>query len=157
MRKRGAAACQEKVDTKKALLPKQILSEQRGSSVSRRNRHLGPQCRPGDETFVHGSTGDVLQGLGAIESDIHVQSNQINTIFKDHPEMTIQENNLYLSNMQKVVSAYTKDNSPTAAMRLIQNSDVLYADKEKTASLLHTVGFQNAYRIEQSGYIGNIA
>lgn len=64
---------------------------------------------------------------------------------------------LYLSDMQKVVSAYTKDNSPTAAMKLMQNSDVLYADKEKTASLLHTVGFHNAYRIEQSGYIGNIS
>ena len=167
--------------------------------------------RPAGETFILGSTGDVLQGLGAIESDVYVQGNKINTIFKDHPEMTTKEiknlpeilenpvmvlasrnlnrgmqantrltifgmvkaqnglpvmvafdlhpveNKLYLSDMQKVVSAYTKDNSPTAAMKLMQNSDVLYADKEKTASLLHTVGFHNAYRIEQSGYIGNIA
>ena len=167
--------------------------------------------RPAGETFILGSTGDVLQGLGAIESDVYVQGDKINTIFKDHSEMTIKEiknlpeilenpvmvlasrnlnrgdqsntrltifgmvkaqnglpvmvvfdlhpveNNLYLSDMQKVASAYTKDNSPTAAMKLMQNSDVLYADKEKTASLLHTVGFQNAYRIEQSGYIGNIS
>ena len=167
--------------------------------------------RPEGETFILGSTGDVLQGLGAIESDVYVQGDKINTIFKDHPEMTTKEiknlpeilenpvmvlasrnlnrgtqsntrltifgmvkaqnglpvmvafdlhpveNKLYLSDMQKVVSAYTKDNSPTAAMKLMQNSDVLYADKEKTASLLHTVGFHNAYRIEQSGYIGNIS
>ena len=165
---------------------------------------------PDGETFILGSTGDVLQGLGAIESDIYMLSDKINTIFKDHPEMTVKEiknipeilenpvmvmasrnlgrgaqnntritifgmvkaqnglpvlvafelhpseNKLYLADMQKVVSAYTKDSSPTAAMNLMKNSDVLYADKNKTASLLHTVGFQNAYRIEQSGYIGNI-
>ena len=167
--------------------------------------------KPDGETFILGSTGSVLQGLGAIESDVYMLSDKINTIFKDHPEMTVKEiknipeilenpvlvlasrnvgrgtrnntrltvfgmvkaqnglpvmvafdlhpveNNLYLADMQKVVSAYTKDNSPTAAMRLIENSDVLYADKDKTASLLHTVGFQYAYRIEQSGYMGNIS
>lgn len=167
--------------------------------------------RPAGETFILGSTGDVLQGLGAIESDVYVQGDKINTIFQEHPEMTTKEiknipeilenpvmilasrninrgtrantrltifgmvkaqnglpvmvafdlhpveNKLYLSDMQKVVSAYTKDSSPTAAMKLMQNSDVLYADKEKTASLLHAVGFHNAHRIEQSGYIGNIS
>ena len=166
--------------------------------------------RPDGETFILGSTGGVFQGLGAIESDIYMLSDKINTIFKDHPEMTVKEiksipeilenpvlvltsrntwkakantrlvvfgmvkaqnglsvmatfdlhpteNKVYLDDMQKVVSAYTKDNSPTAAMNLIKNSDVMYADKDKTASLLHTVGFQYAYRIEQSGYIGNIS
>lgn len=57
----------------------------------------------------------------------------------------------------KIVSAYTKDSSQTATMKLIQNSDALYVDKEKTASLLHTVGFHNTYRIEQSGYVGNVS
>ena len=167
--------------------------------------------RPAGESFILGSTGNVFQGLGAIESDVYMLSDKINTIFKDHPEMTVKEiknlpeilenpvlvlasrnvgrgtrnntrltvfgmvkaqnglpvmvafdlhpveNHLYLADMQKVVSAYTKDGSPTAAMSLIKNSDVLYADKDKTASLLHTVGFQYAYRIEQSGYIGNIS
>ena len=167
--------------------------------------------RPEGETFILGSTGDVLQGLGAIESDIYVQGDKLNTIFREHPEMSMKEiknlpeilenpvlilasrnvnrggmtntrlavfgmvkaknglpmlvaldlhpveNKLYLSDMQKVVSAYTKDRSPTATMKFMENSDVLYADKEKTASLLHTAGFQNAYRIEQSGYIGSIA
>ena len=166
--------------------------------------------RPEGETFILGSTGSVLQGLGAIESDVYMQGDKINKIFEDHPEMGIKEiknipeilenpvmvlasrnihaqarnntrltvfgmvkaqngfpvmvafdlhpveNQLYLADMQKVVSAYTKDRSPTATLNLMQKSDVLYADKEKTASLLHTVGFQNAYRIEQSGYIGNI-
>lgn len=167
--------------------------------------------RPDGETFILGSTGNVFQGLGAIESDVYMLSDKVNTIFKDHPEMTVKEiknlpeilenpvlvlasrnlgrgtrkntrltvfgmvkaqnklpvmvaldlhpveNNLYIADMQKVVSAYTKDGSPTAAMNLIENSDILYADKEKTTSLLHTVGFQNAYRMEQSGYIGNIS
>lgn len=40
---------------------------------------------------------------------------------------------------------------------LYQNSEVMYADKEKTASLLHTAGFPNAYRIEQSDYVGSIS
>ena len=167
--------------------------------------------KPDGETFILGSTGNVLQGLGAIESDVYMLSDKVNTILKDHPEMTVKEiknlpeilenpvlvlasrnlgrgtrkntrltvfgmvkaqnklpvmvaldlhpveNNLYIADMQKVVSAYTKDGSPTAAMNLIENSDVLYADKDKAASLLHTVGFQNAYRIEQSGYVGNIS
>ena len=170
--------------------------------------------RPNGETFILGSTGDVLQGLGAVESDVYMLSDKINTIMREHPEMTIKEiksipeilenpvlilaskntksvgNNtrltifgmpkaqngkpimavfdlhpkekgIYLSDMQKVASAYTKDNSPRAAMNFIRSSEVLYADKEKTASLLHTVGFLSAegaraYRIEQSGYIGNI-
>jgi len=56
-----------------------------------------------------------------------------------------------------VVSAYTKDNSPTATMKLLKDSDVLYADKDKTTSLLHSVGFQYAYSVEQSGYIGNVS
>ena len=167
--------------------------------------------RPAGETFILGSTGDVLQGLGAIESDVYVQGDKINTIFQDHPEMTIKEiknipeilenpvlvmasrnqnrgnrnnnrltifgmvkaqnglpvmvafdlhpveNKLYLSDMQKVVSAYTKDNSPTAAMKLVQNSEVLYADKEKTAALLHSIGFQMPKELLRNGYVGSIS
>lgn len=167
--------------------------------------------RPDGETFILGSTGNVFRGLGAIESDVYMLSDKVNTIFNDHPEMTIKEiknlpeilenpvmvlasrnlgrggqnntrltvfgmvkaqnglpvmvvfdlhpveNKIYLDDMQKVASAYTKDGSPKAAMSLMKNSDVLYADKDKAASLLHTVGFHNAYRIEQSGYVGNIS
>lgn len=32
-----------------------------------------------------------MQGLGAIESDIYMLSDKINTIFKEHPEMSIDE------------------------------------------------------------------
>ncbi len=167
--------------------------------------------RPDGETFILGSTGNVFRGLGAIESDVYMLSDKVNTIFNDHPEMTIKEiknlpeilenpvmvlasrnlgrggqnntrltvfgmvkaqnglpvmvvfdlhpveNKIYLDDMQKVASTYTKDGSPKAAMSLMKNSDVLYADKDKAASLLHTVGFHNAYRIEQSGYVGNIS
>lgn len=56
--------------------------------------------------------------------------------------------------MQKVSGACTKDNNPVG---YIKNSDVMYVDEEKTTSLLHSVGFQHAYSVERSGYIGNIS
>lgn len=43
------------------------------------------------ERFTLGSTGDVLQGLGAIESDIYMNGDKIIRILSDHPEMTIEE------------------------------------------------------------------
>lgn len=42
-------------------------------------------------TFVLGSTGETLQGLGAIESDIYMTGDKIRTILKEHPKMTINE------------------------------------------------------------------
>ena len=47
--------------------------------------------RPDGETFILGSTGPVLQGLGAIENDIFMESTKINKILVDHPEMTLEE------------------------------------------------------------------
>lgn len=47
--------------------------------------------KPNEETFILGSTGDVLQGLGAIESDIYMLSDKINEILETHPEMTVDE------------------------------------------------------------------
>lgn len=47
--------------------------------------------RPGYGQFILGSTGDVLQGLGAIESDIYMKADKINTILSDHPEMGLEE------------------------------------------------------------------
>lgn len=47
--------------------------------------------RPEGEMFILGSTGPVLQGLGAIESDIYMQGDKINRILQDHPEMTLEE------------------------------------------------------------------
>ena len=47
--------------------------------------------RPEGETFILGSTGPVLQGLGAMESDIYMQGDKINRILYDHPEMTLEE------------------------------------------------------------------
>lgn len=47
--------------------------------------------RPEGEQFILGSTGPVLQGLGAIESDIYVTGDKIKTILQDHPEMTLDE------------------------------------------------------------------
>lgn len=44
-----------------------------------------------DERFTIGSTGPVLQGLGAIESDIYTDGNKIKTIFEEHPEMGVRE------------------------------------------------------------------
>ena len=49
------------------------------------------QGRPDGEVFILGSTGDVLQGLGAMEQDIYLRSEKVNTILRDHPEMTLAE------------------------------------------------------------------
>lgn len=43
------------------------------------------------ERFTLGSTGDVLQGLGAIESEVYMNGDKISRILSDHPEMTIEE------------------------------------------------------------------
>ncbi|MDY3781279.1 MAG: hypothetical protein SOZ90_03750, partial [Candidatus Faecousia sp.] len=41
--------------------------------------------------FQLGSTGEVLQGLGAIESDIYMNGDKIRKILNDHPEITLNE------------------------------------------------------------------
>lgn len=41
--------------------------------------------------FILGSTGEVLQGLGAIESDVYMRSKKIETILEQHPEMSLEE------------------------------------------------------------------
>lgn len=161
-----------------------------------------------NESFILGSTGDVLQGLGAIESDIYINSEKVLNILEKHKEITIDEikkipdiienpvlilksknkdrggkqntrliiygsvkgkdgrpvlsvldlrpveNNLAINDMQKVSSVYTKDNNPVA---FIENSDVVYADKKRTANLLKSIGFQMPIELRQSGYIGSIS
>lgn len=47
--------------------------------------------RPEGVSFTLGSTGETLQGLGAVESDIYMNGEKISTILKEHPEMTIHE------------------------------------------------------------------
>ena len=47
--------------------------------------------KPEGVRFTLGSTGPVLQGLGAIESDIYIEGDKISTILRDHPEMTLAE------------------------------------------------------------------
>lgn len=46
--------------------------------------------RKNGEMFVLGSTGDILQGLGAIESDIYMKSDKINQIIAEHQEMDVE-------------------------------------------------------------------
>ena len=164
--------------------------------------------RPDGDKFILGSTGDVLQGLGAIESDIYMLSDKINTILTVHPEMTLEEikkipqilenpililksrnvgreayansrivmfgtvkaknglpvlsvldlkpieDHLVIDDMQKVSSAYTKDNNPVG---YVSNSDVMYADEKRTTKLLRAIGFQMPIALHQSGYVGNIS
>ena len=161
-----------------------------------------------NESFVLGSTGDVLQGLGAIESDIYMNSDKINKILDEHKEITVAEikkipeiledpvlilksqnkdrggkqntrliifgsvkgqdgrpvlsvldlrpveNNLTIDDMQKVSSVYTKDNNP---VEFIKASDIVYADKKRTANLLKSIGFQTPIELHHSGYIGSIS
>ncbi len=63
------------------------INEQFGQEI----QEWSEEGRPEGERFVLGSTGPVLQGLGAIESDIYMNGDKISTILKQHPEMTIRE------------------------------------------------------------------
>nr|DAR05716.1 MAG TPA: chromosome segregation protein [Caudoviricetes sp.] len=47
--------------------------------------------RTSTRTFILGRTGDALQSLGARENDIYMKADKINTILKEHPEMTLEE------------------------------------------------------------------
>ncbi len=162
---------------------------------------------PNGVQFILGSTGPVLQGLGAIESDIYIHGDKIKSIMQDHPQMTLREiaqipqiledpvlvlksrnawqsskntrlvmfgsikaqdgnpvlavldlrpveNKLVLDNMQKLVSAYTKNLNP---IQYLTNSEVLYADKKRTTSLLRTMGFNTPIELQRSGYMGSIS
>ena len=46
---------------------------------------------PNNTDFIMDSTGEVLQGLGAVESDIYINGAKIKKILRDHPEMTLAE------------------------------------------------------------------
>lgn len=164
--------------------------------------------RSDDEVFILGRTGDTLQQLGARENDIYMNSDKINRILHDHPEMTLEEikripevlddpvmvltsqnkgrsrqntrlvmfgsvkaqdgrpvlcvldlrpveDHIVLNDMQKVTSAYTKDNDPIGFVR---RSDVLYISesKEKTTELFRTLGFQMPSELQFSGLVGSI-
>ena len=164
--------------------------------------------RSDDEVFILGRTGDTLQQLGARENDIYMNSDKINRILHDHPEMTLEEikripevlddpvmvltsqnkgrsrqntrlvmfgsvkaqdgrpvlcvldlrpveDHIVLNDMQKVTSAYTKDNDPIGFVR---RSDVLYISesKEKTTELFRTLGFQMPSKLQFSGLVGSI-
>lgn len=164
--------------------------------------------RSDDEVFILGRTGDTLQQLGARENDIYMNSDKINRILHDHPEMTLEEikripevlddpvmvltrqnkgrsrqntrlvmfgsvkaqdgrpvlcvldlrpveDHIVLNDMQKVTSAYTKDNDPVGFVR---SSDVLYISesKEKTTELFRTLGFQMPSELQFSGLVGSI-
>lgn len=63
------------------------------------------------------------------------------------------ENGLLLDDMQKVASAYTKDNHPE---RFVQNSFVLHADEKRTIPLLRTIGFQMPITLQRYGSMGSI-
>lgn len=47
--------------------------------------------KPEGASFELGTTGATLQGLGAAESDIYMNGDKINTILKEHPEITLRE------------------------------------------------------------------
>ena len=65
------------------------------------------------------------------------------------------EDHIVLNDMQKVTSAYTKDNDPIGFVR---RSDVLYISesKEKTTELFRTLGFQMPSELQFSGLVGSI-
>ena len=182
------------------------LREQFPSEIDRWNR----DGRPEGERFTLGSTGPVLQGLGAIESDIYMEGDKISTILREHPEMTLaeikkipqiledpalvlksktrgssivvlgtyraqngkpilaamnlqpRERRLVITDMQKVASAYTKTESENMTAeekgrQFLKTSDVLFADKKRTATVLRRMGIQAPIGLLRNGYIGSIS
>lgn len=78
-KKKGAAGWDEKTWYS--------INEQFGHEL----REWAEDGRPAGARFVLGSTGPVLHGLGAIESDIYMNGDKINLILQQHPEMTLRE------------------------------------------------------------------
>ena len=162
--------------------------------------------QPSGEVFILGSTGPVLQGLGAVESDIYMNGDKIASILRDHTEMSLDEisripemledpvlilkskgksgkpnsrvvlygtikaqngqpvlavldlrpmeKGFLLDDMQKVNSAYTKDNPGN----FIQDSEVLFADKKRTIPLLRQFGLTITSRqLLRSGSTGSVS
>ena len=163
--------------------------------------------RPSGEIFHLGTTSDVLQGLGAQESDITMDGDKIVKILAEHPEISIDtvkkipqiledpvlilksrntggnntynsrvivmgtekgsdgrpvmaafdlrptENHMALEGIQRVASAYTKDNNPTW---FVENSYVLYADEKRATRLLRSMGFQMPIKLHKGGFLGSI-
>ncbi|MBQ7491085.1 MAG: hypothetical protein IJT76_00545, partial [Clostridia bacterium] len=64
------------------------------------------------------------------------------------------EGHLVIDDMQKITSAYTKTTTPT---EFIRNSEILYADKKRSPSMLKTIGFHAPIELQQSGSIGSIS
>lgn len=162
--------------------------------------------RPDGEVFVLGSTGEALQGLGAMEQDIYLRSEKINAILDAHPEMTLSEikripeilddpvliaksagegrggrnsrltimgslraqngkpimavldlrpieGRLFVNDMQKINSAYTRSN----AANYLRRSEILYADEKRTIPLLRSAGLTIAsQRLLRHGSMGSI-
>ena len=82
-----------------------------------------------DTNFILGSTGEVLQGLGANESDIYMRSGEIEKTLQEHQEMTLEENKEALIKSSAVDGgsfspnlALTKNLSPSTLVDLIRAS-----------------------------------
>ena len=80
-----------------------------------------------DTNFILGSTGEVLQGLGANESDIYMRSGEIEKTLQEHKEMTLEENKEALIKSSAVDGgsfspnlALTKNLSPSTLVDLIR-------------------------------------
>lgn len=162
--------------------------------------------RPDGEVFILGETGDVLQGLGAMEQSVFLRSEKVNAILREHPEMTLDEirripevlddpvliaksagssrssrnsrltimgnlraqngrpvmtvldlrpveGRLLVNDMQKINSAYTRDN----ASNYLRRSEILYADEKRTIPLLCSAGLTIASRrLLRDGSMGSI-
>ena len=84
----GMQAGQEnKNTTREGGVERYSINESFAADIDRWDR----DGRPDGETFILGSTGPVLQGLGAMENDIYMMGDKIKTILEEHPEMTLEE------------------------------------------------------------------
>lgn len=100
---------------------------------------------PAGEYFVLGSTGSVLQGLGAVENDIYMSSDKIKDILKDHPEMTVKEIQQIPNALEDpimVLKSRNYDGRPNNT-RIVVMGDIVAQDGRPVAVILDLRPFEN--------------
>ena len=100
---------------------------------------------PAGEYFVLGSTGSVLQGLGAVENDIYMSSDKIKEILKDHPEMTVKEIQQIPNALEDpimVLKSRNYDGRPNNT-RIVVMGDIVAQDGRPVAVILDLRPFEN--------------
>lgn len=103
-----------------------------------------------NEQFVLGSTGPVLQGLGAIESDIYMNGDKIKKILSDHPEMTLAEIKKIPKILESPVLVLKSTGKKTHGMnsRLVMFGSVKAANGQHVMTVMDLRPIENGFTVD---------